>query len=68
MLNELLDEFSLPPERALMVGDTEYDLKMAANASVASIGVSYGAHPKSRLQAHKPLACIDEFAQLLDWV
>ena len=68
MLNQLLSEFSVPPQQALMVGDTEYDLEMAANASVASVAVSYGAHARRSLLQHQPLACIDSFAELLEWV
>ena len=44
-----------------MVGDTEYDLEMAARIGVKSIGVSYGAHAPERLWQHSPIAVVDEF-------
>lgn len=59
MLFELMEELSASPDDVYMVGDTEYDLEMAANAGIKSIGVSYGAHPVLRLQKHKPIAVLD---------
>jgi len=68
MLIELMDEFGVEPERALMIGDTSFDLQMAQNAKVASLGVTYGAHPLERLIAHSPLAHFDDFATLGQWL
>ena len=64
MLNELLDQFELAPDEALMVGDTEFDLDMAHRAGVPSIGVSYGAHSKDRLLQYNPVTIVDEFINL----
>ena len=47
-----------------MVGDTEYDLEMARNFNMDSVGVSYGVHDKARLVLHKPIAIIDNFSEL----
>ncbi|MCB5184238.1 HAD-IA family hydrolase [Methylobacillus gramineus] len=68
MLLELMDEFGVEPERTLMVGDTSFDLQMAQNAKVASLGVTYGAHPLERLLPHSPLAHFDDFATLDQWL
>lgn len=68
MLNELLSELRHHPEKALMVGDTEYDMAMAQNASVGRVAVSYGAHHIDRLKAYKPVLCIDQFNQILTLV
>ena len=68
MLRELCEEFSVSPELALMVGDTEYDLEMAARIGMPAVGVSYGAHEASRLLRWGPLAVIDQFAELIDHV
>ncbi|MFA5493385.1 MAG: HAD-IA family hydrolase [Porticoccaceae bacterium] len=65
MLNELLAECGCPPGRALMVGDTEFDMAMAARAGVPRLGVSYGAHHPDRLQPYGLLACVDRFADIL---
>jgi hypothetical protein len=54
MLQELMREFDVPPERLLMIGDTTHDLQMALNAGCASVGVSYGAHEPDGFHALKP--------------
>ncbi len=68
MLDELCAELSVPASRAVMVGDTEYDMEMAARAAMPRIAVSYGAHAPERLQRWQPAAVIDEFAALVDEV
>lgn len=68
MLQELLDQFDLTPDEALMVGDTEFDLDMAYRAGIPSIGVSYGAHSKDRLLQFNPVAIIDEFINLKNYI
>jgi len=64
MLIELMKEFACSPEESIMIGDTEYDLAMAANAGMSSIGVSYGAHDSRRLSQYRPLACLDKFSDV----
>lgn len=68
MILELLDELSMPPEQALMIGDTSHDLEMARNAGVASLAAGYGAHPGDSLAAFGPLAVCGEFAELAEWL
>lgn len=68
MLQEMMALAMTTPERTLMVGDTSFDLEMATNAGVASVAVSFGAHPKERLLAHQPLACFDHFSGLAQWL
>jgi len=67
MLQELLEEFSVFAENAVMIGDTEYDMAMAYALGMPRIAVSYGVHDVNRLQAFDPVLCVDEFAQILDW-
>ncbi|RDL45901.1 HAD family hydrolase [Marinomonas piezotolerans] len=70
MIQEILDELSVQPSEAIVVGDTEYDLDMAAQAGVRSIGVDYGAHEASRLKRHNPLAIVSNLVDLknqLQW-
>lgn len=68
MLHELLAEFDCSAEQALMVGDTEFDLAMAANAYIDSVGVSYGVHEMERLQQHGPQLVVDHLTELRDWL
>lgn len=66
MLHEIMDERGKGPRESLMVGDTEYDLDMAKQAGMNSVGVSFGVHSPERLHRHGPLAVLDELPQLLD--
>ena len=66
MLEQLLQQFDLQPQQALMVGDTEFDMEMAVNAAMPRLGVSYGAHHADRLQRYQPIACIDHFADIIN--
>ncbi|MCL2829940.1 MAG: HAD-IA family hydrolase [Betaproteobacteria bacterium] len=68
MLESLMEEFDVPSSRTLMIGDTTHDLQMAKNANVASVGVSYGAHPRASLDALMPLECFDSVADLHGWL
>lgn len=67
MLQQLLLETGSPVEEALMVGDTEYDLAMAARINMASAGVTYGVHHRDRLVEHGPALILDSFSELLAW-
>lgn len=68
MLNELMLEFDVPPQRTLMIGDTSHDLMMAANAGCASLGVAYGAHAGESLRQHAPLAVLHSVPELRGWL
>lgn len=68
MLEELLDLLGVEAEKALMVGDTEYDLLMAKNAGMPSVAVSYGVHSVDRLLECGPETCIHSFPELLGWL
>ncbi len=67
MLLELMEELGVSADRTLMVGDTTHDLQMALNARVDSIAVSHGAHPSHQLEEMKPLALVENFAELRAW-
>ncbi|CAM4327468.1 hypothetical protein F901_01493 [Acinetobacter dispersus] len=56
MLQEILAEMDVTADRAVMVGDTSYDLEMAQNLDMPSIGVSYGVHSIETLLQYQPLA------------
>lgn len=64
MLEEILEQTGLEAGQALMIGDTEYDLEMASNAGMASVGVTYGVHSVERLLKHKPITCLEDVNQL----
>ncbi|HMO46770.1 MAG TPA: HAD-IA family hydrolase [Rubrivivax sp.] len=68
MLQELMGELGTAPERTLMIGDTTHDLQLAANAGVACVAVSYGAHPDADLRRFSPLFVAHSTRELHDWL
>ena len=68
MLQELMAEFGVAPERTLMVGDTTHDLQLAANAGAASVAVSFGAHEREAFEAHAPRVVVHSTRELHDWL
>jgi len=68
MLHEIMDYLGVEAPQALMIGDTEYDLLMASNAGIKSLGVSYGVHDKQRLLQCQPLDCLDSIDEVHTWL
>lgn len=68
MLRELMQEFGAEPARTLMIGDTTHDLRMAANAGCASVGVSYGAHEPDGFHELAPLYVAHTVPELHQWL
>ncbi len=68
MLRELMEEFDVPPDRTLMIGDTTHDLQMALNAGCASVGVSYGAHDPLAFHELSPIYVAHDVPQLHGWL
>ncbi len=68
MLHELLVEFDVAADQAVMIGDTEYDMEMAKNAAMPRVAVSYGAHHIDRLTPYKPLLEAHHFDDIVQWI
>lgn len=68
MLLQIMDELGVDPRHTLMVGDTEYDLQLAANAGVQALAVCYGAHERPQLLRHAPLDCLEDVRDIPDWL
>ncbi len=49
MLFNALQDAGVEAERAVMIGDTSFDMEMAQAAGIASIGVTWGYHPRETL-------------------
>lgn len=67
MLEELMRECAVEAHGTLVVGDTLFDLEMAANAGVDAVGVGWGAHPPGRLRQANPLHVVCDFDELDRW-
>jgi len=68
MLHILMNDLGVSAERTLMVGDTTHDLQLAKNAGAQSVGVTYGAHTRDKLERLSPLVCVENFSELLQWL
>ena len=66
MLSELLAELEVPVERAVMVGDTAYDLEMARAIGMDRVGVTYGVHTPERLARSQPKWIVHSIDELFD--
>ncbi|MCB1400874.1 MAG: HAD-IA family hydrolase [Rhodobacteraceae bacterium] len=64
MLLEAMAETGSRPAEALMIGDTSYDIEMAAAAGIASVGVAWGYHPVADLRAAGAAIIATDFAAL----
>lgn len=63
MIFQAMADAGVEAEQTVMVGDTSFDMDMAAAAGVRGIGVSWGYHGAGRLTSASVL--IDDFAGLL---
>lgn len=68
MLEEILEHCGVPAGRALMVGDSSFDLQMARHAGMSSVAVGYGAQPLAVLREHGPALAIESFMELHAWL
>lgn len=66
MLQEILEHTQIPVHEAIMVGDTSYDLEMASNIKMPSIGVTYGVHSEDILMNYNPLCVVNSIDELTE--
>ena len=67
MLQQLMQRFGVEPRQTLMIGDTEYDMEMAARAGSHALAVGYGVHALERLLGWPHLGHLDAIADLPRW-
>lgn len=68
MLEEILAETGIHAHEAIMVGDTSYDLEMALNIVMPSVGVSYGVHTSETLANFNPLSIVNDVSSLHEFL
>jgi phosphoglycolate phosphatase len=61
----IMQTLGVPPERAVMVGDTTHDLRMARAAGIRSVAVTYGVHGVQALRSSDPTWVADTFEDVL---
>lgn len=64
LLLDAVGEAGSSPGRAVMVGDTVFDMGMARRARVAGIAVTWGYHAVEQLRTERPAAVIERFEEL----
>ncbi len=62
-MNILLRAFAVPPREAMIVGDSDVDVRTARNSGTWACGVSYGLGLES-MRAHPPDLMIDNLVEL----
>ncbi len=68
MLEEILRETGVAADRALMIGDTEYDVAMAMSIGMPALGVACGVHEPGRLHKAGAVAVVDGVHALPGWL
>ena len=64
MLINAIHDTGSAPQSTIMIGDTTFDMEMAANAHVKAIGVSWGYHPQDDLNSAGALVIAEDFYML----
>jgi len=65
MIEILMARLNVSALDTIMIGDSILDMKMASNAGVRGIGVSYGAHTPEVLNQASPMAIVDKPLDIL---
>ncbi len=68
MISEIIDFCGVQPTQTLMIGDTEFDMKMAKNAGAECVGIGHGAHDLPTLKACEPQAIVADLFALETWL
>jgi phosphoglycolate phosphatase len=68
MLEEILWQTDVTAARALMVGDTEYDMAMARQIGVAAVGVAWGVHSDVRMRLAGATHVLPDVPTLPGWL
>ena len=68
MLDEIVVDYDVEREQALMIGDSEYDLQMANNLGMDSLAVACGVHSRERLLAQNPIGFVSMVTEIPDWL
>lgn len=64
MVLAALDDTGAGASRAVVIGDTTYDVLMAINAGVRAIGVTWGYHERDELIANGAVQVVSDFTEV----
>lgn len=68
MLRQILTHWNWAPEQAVMVGDTTFDMEMAANLGMDRIALHHGVHQPAQLAEFKPVASFNDLSALQNYL
>ncbi|MGB1090709.1 MAG: HAD-IA family hydrolase [Oceanobacter sp.] len=68
MLKQILTNLDVTAEKAVMIGDTTYDLDMGSSAGMSTLAMSHGAHDEPLLMSRNPLAILHSITELKHWL
>lgn len=64
MIFQALEETGASTEETVLIGDTSFDMTMAANADITGLGVTWGYHDTAELKRSGASALFNSFAEL----
>lgn len=64
LLRQAMSDVGADRERTVMIGDTTYDIQMAANAGTTGVGVAWGVHEPAELRAAGASHIVEAFHEL----
>jgi len=68
MLIDIMNYVGVTHHETLMIGDSEYDLRMAKNANVDAVSVGCGVHDEKRLLDCQPMIHLDNTIDLFSFL
>lgn len=68
MIRQALAQTGTPPDAAVMVGDSTFDMAMARQAGVRALGVAWGYHPPEALVEAGAEAVAEGFPEAVAWL
>lgn len=68
MLKQILQEFNITADEAVMIGDTTFDMEMARNINMDRVALSHGVHQTEVLAEYDPVATLDSLQELNLWL
>lgn len=68
MLEQILAELNVDVSRALMVGDTTFDMEMAQAINMDRVALSHGVHSLEQMRPYQPCASFDDLISLQAWL
>ena len=64
----VLEQFKIPPQQAIMVGDSHVDVEAGKNAGTVTCGVTYGLGNREELINSSPDILINDLGELLEHI